>query len=170
MTTQTLPLKDIHLPPDISLWPLAPGWWMLMALLLVFVVLMARWARRHYRKMSASIHLRRQSQTLLAQYAQDYETNRNAQQLAQNTNALLRRVVLSVGHLQAARYTDDQWVSFIKSHWKNTAPFPPHIDPLLVTQPYTPEPILNHSDLVTCLAQLKQWLDDYIKESHRVVA
>ncbi len=30
-------LKDIHLPADISWWPLAPGWWMLMILCIVLL-------------------------------------------------------------------------------------------------------------------------------------
>lgn len=30
-------LKDIHLPPEASVWPLAPGWWVVVLLCMVLV-------------------------------------------------------------------------------------------------------------------------------------
>ncbi|MBL4711699.1 MAG: DUF4381 domain-containing protein [Gammaproteobacteria bacterium] len=40
MNEQALNLKDIHLPEPILWWPLAPGWWMVIALLFVAVGLL----------------------------------------------------------------------------------------------------------------------------------
>ena len=31
MDPQQIPLRDLHLPEAISWWPLAPGWWLLIA-------------------------------------------------------------------------------------------------------------------------------------------
>ena len=32
MDPTQLPLRDLHLPPDIGWWPMAPGWWVLLAI------------------------------------------------------------------------------------------------------------------------------------------
>ncbi len=41
-------LKDIHLPPDISIWPPAPGWWILAVVLLLIFVICGTWIRRSF--------------------------------------------------------------------------------------------------------------------------
>ncbi|WP_169303138.1 DUF4381 domain-containing protein [Thalassotalea mangrovi] len=43
-------LKDIHLPEDIPLWPLAPGWWIVITLIIALVGygLYRFWQYRHY--------------------------------------------------------------------------------------------------------------------------
>lgn len=45
-------LKDIHLPDPVSMWPLALGWWLLLALALVVVLLLV-WAYRRYQSQAA---------------------------------------------------------------------------------------------------------------------
>ena len=44
----TIPLRDIHLPEVISWWPLAIGWWILIALpiILLLCYLLYRYIRR----------------------------------------------------------------------------------------------------------------------------
>jgi hypothetical protein len=50
MPQQGPELRDIHVP-QVSWWPLAPGWWLLAALVLVAIVLFAwRWRRRMHRR------------------------------------------------------------------------------------------------------------------------
>ena len=44
-----LPLKDIHLPPEIGIWPPAPGWWVLLILVLA-VIGLSIWLWRRYQR------------------------------------------------------------------------------------------------------------------------
>ncbi len=48
MSADSLPLRDVHLPPAPAWWPPAPGWWLLATavLLLLAAVLAWRWHRR----------------------------------------------------------------------------------------------------------------------------
>ena len=39
MGPSQLPLKDIHLPDPIGWWPIAPGWWILMLLIVLITVI-----------------------------------------------------------------------------------------------------------------------------------
>ena len=49
--TTALPLpKDVHLPTAPALWPLAPGWWVLIGLLVLVVTLLALWWRQRTRR------------------------------------------------------------------------------------------------------------------------
>lgn len=45
-------LRDIHLPPDPSWWPLAPGWWAIAVLIVLAVCVVAwmSWRRRRWRR------------------------------------------------------------------------------------------------------------------------
>lgn len=40
-------LKDIHLPDPISWWPLAIGWWVLLAMIIILVVVLISKYRQH---------------------------------------------------------------------------------------------------------------------------
>lgn len=50
-----LPLRSIHATDSIPWWPLAPGWWGVIALLLA-AVLLALWWRRKERERVARVH------------------------------------------------------------------------------------------------------------------
>lgn len=47
-------LRDIHLPEDVSWWPLAIGWWIIIALIIAIIIvwLIIRWQKAKLERMS----------------------------------------------------------------------------------------------------------------------
>ncbi len=43
-------LRDIHLPADPSWWPPAPGWWMLVAIIIGVLIWLFLWLRKRNRR------------------------------------------------------------------------------------------------------------------------
>jgi hypothetical protein len=49
MPTESLPLRDIHLPLPVGIWPLAPGWSFLIAALIAVIAVVLLLIQRHRR-------------------------------------------------------------------------------------------------------------------------
>ncbi|HMM26605.1 MAG TPA: DUF4381 domain-containing protein, partial [Pseudoxanthomonas mexicana] len=49
MAPDTLVLRDVHVPPAPSLWPPAPGWWLLAGVVVLMLLGIAAW-RWHRRR------------------------------------------------------------------------------------------------------------------------
>lgn len=95
-------LRDIHLPPTPSWWPLAPGWWVLMVLAL-FAVGVAIWWWRRQRRRAADERL------VLAEVDQLLSLWREQPQaLASGLHQLLRRGALRIDPA-AAQQRGDAW-------------------------------------------------------------
>ncbi len=57
-------LRDIHTPEPVGWWPLAPGWWILMALALVGLVALLVWLRSRRNRTTAITESLRQLKQL----------------------------------------------------------------------------------------------------------
>jgi Domain of unknown function (DUF4381) len=106
-------LRGIHLPEPIGLWPPAPGWWLLLALVAAASVLVLVAVRRY----RASV-ARRAIGELDALAAQPIDL----QTLATAVSVLLRRVALLRFGRTAARLHGTGWQDFLAAH----APRGPH--------------------------------------------
>lgn len=105
--SQQLELKSIHLPADVSTWPLAPGWWVLLALLLALLAAALLWHRRYKRQA-----FRREALTLLADI--EKQQNMTPLQLIDDVSALLKRVAITThGRESVAGRTGDSWLKFL---------------------------------------------------------
>ena len=65
---QSLELRDIHLPEPISWWPIAPGWWLLLALILALIAF-AFFARKRYLKRQLNRDIKAEIEDIKQQYA-----------------------------------------------------------------------------------------------------
>lgn len=102
MAPQSLPLRDVHLPPSPSWWPLAPGWWLVItAVVLVLGTVGWWWWRRR----------QRQRLWLAAFDAELQRATTPAQRLAA-LSILLRRAARSVD-AQADRLQGEAWLQFL---------------------------------------------------------
>ena len=62
-------LRDVHLPEPVSWWPLAPGYWIVLALVVVVLGMLAYWLRHQPKRKTQ--HLK---QAALREMAQLYST------------------------------------------------------------------------------------------------
>ena len=110
MDPNQLPLRDLHLPPPIDWWPLAPGWWLLIALVLFgFGWLLRRaWQRRQY------FAPRRHAVRALAAIEAEYLQHRNPVVLARQASELLRRAMLAYApRHEVAGLTGESWLAWL---------------------------------------------------------
>ena len=99
-------LRPLHLPVDIGWWPPAPGWWMLVLLLIA----LAAWATVVWRRGSA----RREALRVIGAVEQ---TDLAGPMLAQEINLLLRRYAIACfPHHDAASLTGQSWLEFLHRH------------------------------------------------------
>ena len=106
-----LALRDIHLPGEISFWPPAPGWWILVALIIAAVA-GGIWLYRHNRqlKLSATRMAREQLQLIVARYQSD----KDPLELIQQLSVLLRRLSISLyPRTEVASLTGQAWLEFL---------------------------------------------------------
>jgi len=133
-----LALRDIHLPPDVSWWPLAPGWWLLLILLFVLIgsgfLALSRYRRRHFKR----IALRQ-----LNLIEQQLQRDKNSSSCVQKVSKLLRHMaVLHYPAEQCAGLHGEEWLNFLNQHFSNDKkdcrPFSHDIGQLLIDLPYQP--------------------------------
>jgi hypothetical protein len=110
MEPGTLPLRDLHLPDAIGTWPLAPGWWVVMLLLIVGIVIGLRYLWRNFdRGRSRRIALRR-----LSELRADYDEHRDAVAFASAVSELLRRAMLAYSRrADVAGLTGEAWLNWL---------------------------------------------------------
>ena len=104
-----LPLRDIHVPDPVSWWPPAPGWWILMSLLLLAMLLGWFMHRRYKHNI-----LRRAARQALRSIAEEYSRTGDGQVLARQLSILLRRLTLSCyPRHEVAGLTGSAWLSLL---------------------------------------------------------
>lgn len=107
--SQPLPLRDIHLPDAISWWPLAPGWWAAVLLLLLITGVMVWLRRSRLRRRLRTTALRE-----LAALRGAYQQHQDDRQLVSDLSVLLRRICISVyPPQQVAGLTGETWLRFL---------------------------------------------------------
>jgi hypothetical protein len=149
---QALPLRDIHLPDTLLWWPLAIGWWFVIAMLLgiitgfgVFYYLKKK-NKTQYRAITDALDI-------LKQLAKE----ENKSVLITHISQLLRRVCISLyGRKQVAGLTGERWLRFLDRKGKTTA-FTKGVGRVLVVYPYQKTVDYSRQEI---LLLVQVWLQD----------
>lgn len=119
------PLANLHPlrePLAIGWWPPAPGWWFLIAATLLALAAIIYFLVRRHRARA----YRRRALAQLALLHDEYLQSRDPVAFLARTNALLKRVaLLAYPGRDIAGVSGSQWLYFLNSSCKLTAPFPP---------------------------------------------
>lgn len=141
-------LRDLHAPPPIDWWPPAPGWWLLLAVVLGIAIGAGLWYRR-----------RRQRNAYRRLAGQELDNVMRAEgATVAALNALLKRTALQAyGHSAVAHLHGADWVAFLRRQ----CPALNNRQALeaLTSGPY--EPGANQPATADLLAACRQWLDQH---------
>ncbi|PWY56550.1 DUF4381 domain-containing protein [Legionella qingyii] len=109
-------LKDIHLPTPIGWWPVAPGWYILIGLILFLAMTFAYGIYKKHRNALA----KKQALLLLDNYQSQYEKEQNGALTSAHISELLRRVALVYyPREQVASLHGEEWLKFLNETSKN---------------------------------------------------
>ncbi|MEQ8233291.1 MAG: DUF4381 family protein [Gammaproteobacteria bacterium] len=128
---ESLPLRDIQLPPPVPWWPPAPGWWLLAGLVIVLIAL-AVWAWRRHRARRVARAALAELDAIEARYAADVDAQAHARALSR----LAHRMALAAAGPRAAAAAGDDWIATLEA--LRGAPLAADLRPLLTKAPYSP--------------------------------
>lgn len=143
-------LRDIRLPEPASWWPMAHGWWALLALCLCAAAALAFYEKRR----RASLRF-----VALAEL-RGLETRAKTQvddsTIAVDLAVLLRRVALSKPEInQLASLSDTDWINTLM---RGEGAFSPDVANYLGHAPYIPAKDASHDHLAAALTQSDRWI------------
>ena len=132
MDPEQLPLRELHLPEVIGWWPLAPGWWFLIALAVLGLGYLLYKAFLKWRWNAA----RRMALRELARVQGEYQSGLDAVTLATELSELLRRTMLAYARRdEVAGLTGKRWLQWL-DHGLDDAPFSSGSGQVLGSLPY----------------------------------
>jgi hypothetical protein len=110
MDPTQIPLRDLHLPEAIGWWPLAPGWWFLIMILLAGIVYLSYRSIQKWRRNA----MRRVALMELSRIQREYKKGVDEITLAIELSELLRRTMLAYApRIEVAGLTGKRWLQWL---------------------------------------------------------
>ncbi|MBL6688001.1 MAG: DUF4381 domain-containing protein [Pseudomonadales bacterium] len=111
-------LRDIHLPAEVSFWPPAIGWWIILGLLLVGLAFAIHALIKRLRQTA----YRRQAKRHLRAIKADWQLHGDVRQTLKALQELMKRTALTAfGRDQVAKLTGYRWTAFLDQTGDMTA-------------------------------------------------
>jgi Domain of unknown function (DUF4381) len=109
MPTESLPLRDIHLPLPVGIWPLAPGWWFLIAALITAIAIILFLLQRHRRPTALKQALAEVDRLLDTSEVSNVKRN-------QEISLILKKLaVTSYPREDVAGLSGQEWITWVQS-------------------------------------------------------
>lgn len=154
MNPTELPLRDIHLPPEISWWPFAWGWWLVLALGgLGLIALIWWWLKRPAKIQRINLSAQASALQELDRIEQQYPNDPIG--LVRELSVLLRRIAISLyGRRSVAGLTGLSWLQFLDKQTGSPV-FSQRFQQALTELPYRAQ---GSTDVRALLQEVRQWL------------
>lgn len=151
LSPESLPLRDIHLPPAISWWPPAPGWWLMLLVLILLAAAIFTLRQQRRRR-----HFRRLALYQLAELERQYGEQADVRQLLQGLSRLLRQTsLLHFPQNNCAGLVGEAWLSFLDQRLGENS-FSQGVGRLLAEGPYLPQ--IEEVDTEALLSLCRNWI------------
>lgn len=153
--SSSLPLRDIHLPAEVSWWPPAAGWWLLLVGVILIAAVLWWWHRRRRRLRFAATTLALQE---LKAIEADFRTGAcEAVDALRRLSVLMRRLSISLyPRSEAAGLTGEAWLSFLDSVLRRPA-FSSGPGRVLHEGPYRPS--VENEEVEPVLVLCREWIE-----------
>ncbi len=147
-----LRLRAAHAPADISWWPPAIGWWLVVTVLIALMVFISIRLYRRYRRQA----YKREALHEWSLIKQHYESIQDSHYLINALSNLLKRTCISrYGRSSTAGLTSQAWLAFLDRTGKTEA-FSQGPGQALVTERYQKQPTVDAQSLLTTT---RRWLE-----------
>ena len=160
-----IPLRDIHLPGDVSWWPLAPGWWITVGLFLLAAAVVYILKLSQQRQ-----QLTKQSMEEFSSLVEKYQKDGDAKSLVSGVSELLRRVsVTQFSDETVAGLTGKAWLEFLDQGLSSKKPdqslaFQSEVGEYLISIQYQKDESIERQKLDKLLILSKHWLQATCKK------
>lgn len=169
--TTDLHLRDIHLPDPISWWPPAPGWWILLALI-IFLTAGVIIGIKIYNSRALHRNVVSEIETI----KNNFKINADQYELIQSLSVLLRRSCISFyPRNETAGLTGEDWLRYLDNTSPNRSSvqnyqFHQGIGAILASAPYMPESAVSSINTDALIALCESWLQAQpIKKQNRMM-
>lgn len=150
MSPEALPLRDVHLPPPVGWWPLAPGWWIVLGLCglaLAVAVWALLWRQR--------TRLRRLGLLRLREIATTSQESSSQAHFAAGLSVLCRQLALACDGENAAALTGPAWCTHLDALVPGSTFFTAGLGGQIFEAAYRPLPTLPRAEI---LQGLEYWI------------
>jgi type II secretory pathway pseudopilin PulG len=158
-TVAALELRDIHLPAEPGIWPLAIGWWLMILVSLIVIYFVYKFIQKQNKKRQLVNLMQQQLQSIQDEYKQHQDKHK----LAIAISELLKRFVRHIlGDNNATALTGDKWIAYLNDQVDGNT-FTTFKIPLTQAQ-YVPS---MDYDVPSLIARVKNFFPQVIKNKVR---